>query len=166
MRNAFRKLPVLGMVVFAAACGGGDAAETETSATPTHEAVSTDVPEAAAPPVTTNAPNTTATTAPATGTVHEVKMTTTQGGASGEFVPANITVKKGDMIRFTSEGNAVHNVSFPATENAGKGNLPAPGPFKNNAETYELQVNMDAGTYNFQCDPHAAMGMKGVLTVQ
>ncbi|HYW06360.1 MAG TPA: hypothetical protein VE913_05355, partial [Longimicrobium sp.] len=138
MRNAFRKLPVLGLVVFAAACGGGDAAETETSATPANEAVSTDVPEAAAPPVATTDPSASAATAPATGTVHQVRMTTTQGGASGEFVPANITVKKGDVIRFTSEGNAVHNVSFPATENAGKGNLPAAGPFKNNGETYEL----------------------------
>ncbi|HLL82961.1 MAG TPA: plastocyanin/azurin family copper-binding protein, partial [Longimicrobium sp.] len=95
-----------------------------------------------------------------------VRMTTTQGGASGTFEPANLTVKKGDVIRYVSEGNAVHNVSFPADQNPGKSNLPGAGPFKANGETYELQVAMDAGTYNYQCDPHAAMGMKGTLTVQ
>jgi plastocyanin len=155
MRNAYFKLPVLGMIVLAAACGGDKAAETS------------DTPQGgAAPAITTDAPNTTATDAPAQGTVHTVRMTTTQGGASGTFEPANITVKKGDLIKFVSEGNAAHNVSFPADQNAGKSNLPAPGQYMTDGQTYELQVNLDPGTYNYQCDPHAAMGMKGVLTVQ
>ena len=157
MRNAFYKVPVLGMIVLAAACGGGDSAET-----------TNDTPQGSdgTPAVTTDAPNTSATTPQAQGTVHTVRMTTTQGGASGTFEPANITVKKGDVIKFVSEGNAAHNVSFPADQNAGKANLPAPSQFLTNGQSYELQVTMDPGAYKIQCDPHAAMGMVGAITVQ
>jgi len=153
----FYRLPVLGMIVLAAACGGDKPAET-TSDTPQGSS--------ATAPATTGAPNTTATTAPAQGTVHTVRMTTTQGGATGTFEPASITVKKGDVIKFVSEGNAAHNVSFPADQNAGKANLPAPGQYLTDGQSYDLQITMDPGTYNYQCDPHAAMGMKGTLTVQ
>jgi len=158
MRNAFYKLPVLGMIVLAAACGGGDKPAETTNDTPQGSG--------AAPAITTDAPNTTATTAPAQGTVHTVRMTTTQGGASGTFEPADITVKKGDVIRFVSEGNAAHNVSFPADQNAGKSNLPPPSQYLTNGQSYDLQVNLDAGSYKIQCDPHAAMGMVGAITVQ
>lgn len=167
MRNAFYKLPVLGMIVLAAACGGGDKAAETTSDTPQGSAdVTPQGSSNTAPTVTTDAPNTTATTAPAQGTVHTVRMTTTQGGASGTFEPANITVKKGDVIHFVSEGNAAHNASFPADQNPGKTNLPPPGQYLTNGQTYDLQISMDPGTYNYQCDPHAAMGMKGTITVQ
>jgi plastocyanin len=165
MRNAFFKLPVLGMIVLAAACGGDKPAET-TNDTPQGSADVTPQGSSETATITTDAPNTTATTAPAQGTVHTVRMTTTQGGASGTFEPANITVKKGDVIKFVSEGNAAHNVSFPADQNAGKSNLPAPSQYLTDGQSYELQVNLDAGTYNIQCDPHAAMGMKGTITVQ
>jgi plastocyanin len=78
-----------------------------------------------------------------------------------------VTAKKGDTVRFITDGKTVHNVSFPPAENAGKTNLPAPSPFLTTPnQTYDLVVNMDPGTYHFQCDPHAAMGMKGTLTVQ
>lgn len=165
MRNAFYKLPVLGMIVLAAACGGGETAET-TNDTPQGSADVTPQGSSSTATVTTDAPNTSATTAPAQGTVHTVRMTTTQGGASGAFEPANITVKKGDVIKFVSEGNAAHNVSFPADQNAGKSNLPPPSPYLTNGQVYELQVNLDAGAYKIQCDPHAAMGMVAAITVQ
>ncbi len=162
MRNAFYKLPVLGMIVFAAACGGGDQAATgEGSASdPTPDG------SQATAPITATGENTSATTPPAQGTVHTVRMTTTQGGATGEFVPRDITVKKGDVIKYVSEGNAAHNVSFPAAENQGKSNLPAPSQYLTDGQSFDLQVNLDAGTYTIQCDPHAAMGMKGTITVQ
>ena len=168
MRNAFYKLPVLGMIVLAAACGGGGESAQTTNDTPQGTGAADVTPQGSSQTatVTTDAPNTSATTAPAQGTVHTVRMTTTQGGASGEFVPAQITVKKGDVIHFVSERNAAHNVSFPADQNAGAANLPAPGQYLTNGQTYDLTVSMDAGTYNYQCDPHAAMGMKGSITVQ
>jgi plastocyanin len=145
------------MIVLAAGCGGDKPAET-TSDTPQGSS--------ATAPVTTGAPNTAAATAPAQGTVHTVRMPTTQGGASGTFEPASITVKKGDVIHFVSEGNAAHNVSFPADQNAGKSNLPAPSQFLADGQSYDLQITMDPGSYSYQCDPHAAMGMKGAITVQ
>jgi plastocyanin len=154
----FYRLPLLGMIVLAGACGGGDKPAETTSDTPQGSS--------ATAPVTTDAPNTAATTAPAQGTVHTVRMTTTQGGASGTFEPASITVKKGDVIHFVSEGNAAHNVSFPADQNAGKPNLPAPSQFLADGQSYDLQITMDPGSYSYQCDPHAAMGMKGAITVQ
>jgi plastocyanin len=164
MRNAFYNLPVLGMIVLAAACGGGDKPAETTNDTPQGSSTPTVTTEA--PAVTTDAPNTAATTPQAQGTVHTVRMVTTQGGASGQFEPSNITVKKGDVIKFVSQGNAVHNVSFPADQNAGKSNLPAPSQFLSDGQSYDLQVTMDAGTYNIQCDPHASMGMKAAITVQ
>jgi len=148
-------LPVLGMLAFVAACGGGDEGG---------QAASGGAESAAPAP----APASGGETAPAAqGTVHEVKMVTTQNGASGVFEPANLTVKKGDTIRFTTDGLAAHNVSFPAAENAGAANLPPATPYTTTAgQTQEIVVGMDAGTYTFQCDPHATMGMKGTLTVQ
>ena len=158
-RDLLVKLPVLGMLALAAACGGGgddDNAATTGGTDTTTAAAAPAVPPAAAP-----------ATAPATGNVVEVRMVTTQNGASGVFEPANITVRKGDTIRWINDGGAAHNASFPPAENAGAANLPGPGPYLTTAgQTYDVQVNMDPGTYNYQCDPHALMGMKGTITVQ
>ena len=49
--------------------------------------------------------------------------------------------------------------------NAGKSNLPPHSPYVTAAGTsVDVPVNMDAGTYNFQCDPHAS-SMNGGFTV-
>jgi plastocyanin len=153
------KLPLLGMVALLAACGGGDdrAATTNTDS---------DTTTAAAAPVAAPAPA--AAPAAAQGNVVEVHMVTTPDGASGRFEPANVTVKKGDTVRFITDGKTVHNVSFPPAENPGKSNLPpSPGPYLTTPnQNYDVVANMDPGTYNFHCDPHVTMGMKGVLTVQ
>ena len=152
------KLPLLGLLAALAACGGDKPAET-TPAVDTTAA-------AAAPAV---APATAPAAAPATqGNVIEVHMVTSANGASGAFEPASVTAKKGDTVRFITDGKTVHNVSFPAAENVGKSNLPAaPGPYLTTPDqSFDVVVTMDAGTYTFQCDPHATMGMKGTLTVQ
>jgi plastocyanin len=145
------------MLAFAAACGGGDEpAETGGDAVAT---------EAAAPATT---PAAGAEAAPAgQGTVHEVKMVTTQNGASGVFEPANLTVKKGDVIRFTTDGMAPHNANFTPAENAGAATLPPATQYLTAAgQTADMTIDMDPGTYTYQCDPHAATGMKGTVTVQ
>jgi plastocyanin len=165
--RTMNKLSLLGAVAFlAAACGGGDNSNagqtTDNSATPAAEAPAT--APATAPAAT---PEAAPAAAPATGNVVEVKMITSPDGASGHFEPASVTVKKGDTVRFTADGKAAHNVEFPPAENAGKNGLPAPSAYLTAAgQTYDLPVTMDAGTYNFDCQPHATMGMKGVLTVQ
>jgi plastocyanin len=33
-------------------------------------------------------------------------------------------------------------------------------------QTYDVLVRMPAGSYYFQCDPHAALGMRGHLIVK
>ena len=151
-RSFFAQAPVFGVLAFAVACGGSEAAEAPGATAGTVEAgVPAAEPQAA--PV-------------AQGTVHEVKMLSTNGGASGVFEPAEITVKKGDVIRFVTDGGSAHNVSFPAAENAGASNLPAASPYVTAAgQSVDVQVTMDPGSYVYQCDPHAMMGMKGGLTV-
>jgi plastocyanin len=166
---SIRKLPILGLLALAAACGGGD--NTETADTTT-----TDAPAASGTPtVTTTAPAAPAapTAAPVTpdagGQVHEVKMVTTQGGASGEFQPKTLTVKKGDVIRWTmADGSAVHNVSFMAAQgNPGGFTPPADSPMYTQAgQSYEVKVDWAPGTYNYVCVPHSMMGMTGSITVQ
>ena len=166
---SIRKLPILGLLALAAACGGGD--NTETADTTTTDAPAT----TGTPTVTTTpaAPAAPAAGAPVTpdagGQVHEVKMVTTQGGASGEFQPKTITVKKGDVIRWTmADGSAVHNVSFTMAQgNPGGATLPADSPMYTQAgQSYELKVDWNPGTYNYVCVPHSMMGMTGSITVQ
>lgn len=155
-RDMLIKLPVLGMLAFAAACGGGDQAA-DTAAPATDAAV-----------VATPAADASAPAAPAgQGQVHEVKMVTTQGGASGVFEPAEITVKKGDIIRFINDGGAPHNAAFAAADNPSGAALPPATPYLTQAgQTADMQITMDPGSYTYQCDPHAMMGMKGKVTVQ
>ena len=152
------KLSLLGVAALLAACGGGDKGGDNNAATTDNGAAA---PAAEAPAATAPA------AAPAAqGNVIEVHMVTTPDGSAGRFEPANVSAKKGDTVRFITDGKAAHNVSFPPAENAGKSNLPAPSPYVTTAgQTVDVPVNMDAGTYNFQCDPHSTMGMKGVLTV-
>jgi plastocyanin len=158
-RNFFVQAPVLGLLAIAAACGGGEQTGEQGA-----ETAATD--PAAVTPAATAEQSGAAATAP-TGDVIEVKMVTTQGGASGEFQPSQITAKKGDVIRFVmADGQAAHNVNFQVQENAGKTGLPGPSQYLTQVgQTVDVPVTMDAGTYDFQCDPHAAMGMKGKLTV-
>ena len=83
------------------------------------------------------------------------------------FKPAEVHAKPGDVIRYTLKVG-VHNVHFLADSNAGRSSYPQlpsdmlqlPG------QTLDFAVKMPAGSYYFQCDPHAALGMKGHLIVQ
>ncbi len=105
---------------------------------------------------------------------HSLEVLRAQGpsaevhSASGVFEPAQVTAKKGDILRFVNDGGAAHNANFAgAPENAGKSGLPGATPYATAAgQSVDVPVTMEAGTYTFQCDPHAAMGMKGQLTVQ
>ena len=149
-----KKLPLLGLAALLAACGGGDrpAANTDTDTAAAAAAPAVPAPAPAAPQ----------------GNVVEVRMVTTPDGASGRFEPASVTVKKGDTLRFITDGKTVHNASFTPAENPGKSNLPpSPGPYLTTPnQTYDVAINMDPGTYNYVCDPHLATGMRGSVTVQ
>ena len=149
---------VAGFALVLAACGGEKAANNQ-AATDTAAAA----PAAAAPA--------------ATGATHDVDMV--MDGTQPKFVPATLTVKAGDVIRFHNKSGGPHSVNFwadsiPAnaksaiTVSPSTGGEPLDSDMNNDPEgiiTVTLN-NAPAGEYKFYCLPHLAMGMKGVLTVQ
>lgn len=159
----------VGMI--ALACGGADTSNTATTGDTAAAAAAT------TPAATPATPAAAGTLAPITGTTHEVRMVFENN--EYKFVPANITVKAGDGIRWIMVSGAPHNVAFdPAAVPANaKGQLSANMPNQiselsspmmiNPNETYTISfANVSAGTYNYHCTPHLAMGMRGVITVQ
>ena len=113
-----------------------------------------------------------ATPAPFTGEVHEIKMRGTV--TSFFFEPKQLIIKRGDKVRFTMVDGGPHNVNFTGQqipkganvilENEGKllgVMLQAPG------QTCEVEFHkkLPVGDYHFVCDPHAALGMTGKITV-
>ena len=82
------------------------------------------------------------------------------------FKPNEIEAHQGDIVRFTLK-SGVHNVNFLADSNPGKTGLPpASDMLQLPDQTYDLHVTLAKGHYYFQCDPHAALGMKGKLEVE
>src|SRR5215212_2368620 len=166
----FYGLALAASAVVLGACAGGDknAGDTTAVAVDTAAAVATPTPAPAGG---------TATMAAITGTTHEVKMI---GDAQGyRFEPANITVKAGDGIKFTTVNGGPHNVAFdPATIPTDvQGQLDAnisekmgqlSSALKTNAgESVTVSfANIKPGKYPFHCTPHLALGMKGEITVQ
>jgi plastocyanin len=101
-------------------------------------------------------------TVPTTGTVHEVQMIS---GSGERFAPADLEVKRGDVVRFVLVAG-VHNASFPADKNPAGVALPAATPYlQAPGQTHDLVVDLPAGVYTYHCDPHVALGMIGTLTV-
>lgn len=102
--------------------------------------------------------------APAGAPAVEIEMKSTPG--VGEvFAPADVTVKRGDVVRFRLV-SGVHNASFPAQKNPAGAALPAATPYlQAPGQTHDVAIDLPAGTYHFQCDPHAALGMVGTVIV-
>ena len=157
------------------ACGGENKSATDTAAA--NAAATTPATPAATTPAATTPAAGAAAAAPATGTTHEVKMI---GDATGyKFEPANITVKSGDAIKFIMVTGGPHNVAFTGvTDAAVKAQLDANMPGQHMGElsgpmlmqpneAYTVSfAKIPAGKYDFNCVPHAAMNMKGSVTVQ
>lgn len=165
----FNVLAVAATALTLGACAGGDKAA--------DNATTTDTAAAVTPAATTPTPAATGTAAPITGTTHEVKMV---GDAQGyRFEPANITVKAGDGIKFVMVSGGPHNVAFEAASVPAdvKAQLDAnisekmgelSSAMKMNAGEFITVsfANIKPGSYPFNCVPHLAMNMKGVVTVQ
>src|SRR3982751_1603124 len=97
------------------------------------------------------------------GKIIVVEMTTDE--TSSRFTPSEITARKGDVIRYTLKVG-VHNVDFYPDSNAVKMGLPPTSELLQlPGQTHDMLVTMEPGTYYFHCDPHAALGMKGHVTV-
>lgn len=118
----------------------------------------------AAPPVPAGVPSGPLTPAPG-GKIITVELYSDANG--NYFKPSEIQAKQGDLVRYTLKVG-VHNVHFLPDSNAGKSGYPqAPSDLLQlPGQTYDVAVSMAPGTYYYQCDPHAALGMKGHLIVQ
>ena len=178
---------LLASVFVLGACAGGDKSATKTDSTSVTSTTTTTMTPAATTDSTAMAPAPAAgapaagaaAAAPATGKTVEVKMVGDEKGY--RFEPANITVKAGDAIKFTSVSGGPHNVGFdpakipPAVQPQLGANMPgdhsmgaleSPMMLQPN-ETYVISfAKIPAGSYDFHCTPHLALGMKGVITVQ
>jgi plastocyanin len=165
----FNGLALVAGAMAIVACSGGDKNAEQTAATTNDTA--------AAPATTTTATTagSTAAMAPITGKTVEVKMI--GDGTTYKFDPANVTIKQGDGIKWIMTSGGPHNVAFIDTPAAAQSQLSAnmPNQMKDLTspmmmtanETYTVSfANVPAGTYNYHCEPHAAMGMKGTITVQ
>lgn len=97
------------------------------------------------------------------GKVVEITMTSDDKG--NYFTPNDPEANPGDVLRFKLT-LGVHNVNFLADSNPGKTGLPpVSGLLQLPAQTHDIAVSFAPGTYYFQCDPHAALGMRGHLKV-
>jgi len=167
----FYGIALAASAVVLGACAGGDKGAADTTAV----AVDTSTPAATTPQPA--APAGTASMAAITGTTHEVKMI---GDAQGyRFEPANITIKAGDGIKFTTVNGGPHNVAFdPATiptdvqaqldANISEKMGQLSSALKTNpGESVTVSfANIKPGKYPYHCTPHLALNMKGEITVQ
>lgn len=100
----------------------------------------------------------------ATGDTILIEMWT--DGTGNYFKPNKVEAHPGDVLRYVLKAG-VHNVHFLPDSNSIKTGLPAASEMLQLPEqTYDLVVSMAPGEYYFQCDPHAALGMKGELEVE
>jgi plastocyanin len=147
---------VAGMALALAACGGKGEQKPAEQAAP------------AAEPAAAPAP---------TGATHEVDMEF--DGKVAQFVPADLTIKAGDVVKFVVKSGPPHNVAFyPDSIPAGAADVlnkamaetmaPLTGPMKVGlGETYEISfAGAPAGEYKYFCTPHLPFGMKAKITVQ
>lgn len=153
---------VAGLAIVLAACGGEKKAEDQsTTATPEQPAAA----PAAEP-------------AAGGGATHDVSMVL--DGSTYKFDPSDLTIKVGDVINFHNKSGGPHNVAFDAAgipSGSAAAIDAALGATKMAPLTGALvtapndiitlnTAGFPAGSYNFHCTPHQALGMKGVLTVK
>jgi plastocyanin len=83
-------------------------------------------------------------------------------GAGGNLVfePNEVTVSVGDTVTFVNGDLPPHNIVFLENAELSHSDLAFMSGEK-------FPVTFDkAGDYEFQCEPHAGAGMKGVIHVQ
>lgn len=95
-----------------------------------------------------------------TVTAKAAQYTITNVGTT--FSPNTLSIKVGDTVNFVLANNhnavEVSQATYDANGNTSNGGFSVPyggGPV----------VFQNAGTYYFVCQPHAALGMKGIITV-
>lgn len=123
-----------------------------------------------AKPADTNgavAPTTPSASSSVKPTGRQITIEMNSDGTGNYFKPNEIEAKQGDVLHFVLV-TGVHNIHFLADSNPGVSGLPAATAFAQlPGQVTDVLVTMEAGkTYYFQCDPHAALGMKGHVKVE
>jgi len=99
-----------------------------------------------------------------TGKVIKIEMFSNEKG--NYFAPNDIEAHRGDALQFVLK-TGVHNVHFLPDSNPGKTGLPPASDFLQlPGQTWDYLVTLAPGKYQFQCDPHAALGMLAKLEVE
>ena len=167
-----RIAPLALVITVVTACGGDGGKLADTAAASGNGGDAT-----ASAGATSTAPIGNATPKAATGKTVDVQMI---GDAQGyRFVPANVTVKAGDAVRYTMVSGGPHNVTFWADSmpagtaaqvaaNMPNATAPLAGPLLiNQNATYVVSfAGTKPGVYRYYCTPHLALGMKAAVTVQ
>jgi plastocyanin len=161
---------VVGLTWLIAACGGGDAG--------TDNQQRTGAPEQQ-PGAAADSPAGGGQTggAQATGKTHDVQMVL--DGSQYKYVPDNLTIQSGDLVRYHNVSGFPHNVSFwgdsiPSgarevlQKNMPNQMAPLEGPLLTEPKAvYEINfAGAPKGEYKYYCLPHLALGMKARLTVK
>jgi plastocyanin len=171
--NGLTLLASAATLIALGACGGGDNSNAGASAGATTAAT----PPAGGAPAAGAPAGGAATAQQPTGQTHTVRMV--GDGSTYKFDPANITIKRGDAVKWVMVSGGPHNVAFqegqiPAGASAQlQANMPntqaplsSPMLMQPNEEYTVSFAGVPAGAYNYICTPHQAMGMKGTVTVQ
>jgi plastocyanin len=157
-------------VILSACAGGGENNTAGATAGATGAAPAT-------PPAGQPAPGGATGAQQPTGQTHTVRMV---GDAQGyRYEPANLTIKRGDAVKWVMVSGGPHNVDFDdnalpagaATQLAANmpnnvGSLTSPMMMNPNEDYTASFAGVPAGNYPYVCVPHLAMNMKGVITVQ
>ena len=153
MQRIFASSLIVGVALIVSGCGGQEQSSPDSA------------PQAAAVPATpANAMGENLSPDPG-GKIIVVTMLTDEQG-NNRFDPSEVEAHRGDVVRFTLK-TGVHNVNFLPDSNSVKTGLPAAtAMLQLPGQTIDLKVTLPAGKYYFQCDPHAALGMKGRLEVE
>ena len=85
-----------------------------------------------------------------------------QMGSEGNLVfsPSELTISAGESVTFTNGDLPPHNMVVTDHPELSHSDLAFMG-----GESFDVTFT-DVGDYEFQCEPHAGAGMKGVIHVQ
>lgn len=89
-------------------------------------------------------------------------------GQQYRFEPAAVAAQPGDTLRWVQETTVPHNVQFASKPKGARLGGAEMGPYlTNKGAVYQLVVDarFAPGSYAYVCTPHAALGMKGTITV-
>ena len=93
------------------------------------------------------------------GKAYAAEITMGSGG-NLIFEPNEITIKAGDTVTFVNGELPPHNMIVKDHPELSHSDLAFMG-----GESFEVTFP-ESGDYEFQCDPHAGAGMKGVIHVE